>query len=76
MFPLNNSKRLTRNSNKFLINFGNTERYRKSSVPYMQSLLNKEDRAFQCFESSCNVKYYASDLCHPGSYRGVRLSDK
>ena len=57
----------------FFVNNAKTERYRKSSIPYMQRLLNKEDRAFQCFESSCNVKYYASELCHPGSITNDNL---
>ena len=62
-----------RKRRKFFVNNAKTERYRKSSVPYMQRLLNKEDRAFQCFESSCNVKYYASELCHPGSIANDNL---
>ena len=30
----------------FFVNNAKTERYRKSSDPYMQRLLNKEDRVF------------------------------
>ena len=44
MFPPSKSKRLTRNSEKFLVNFGNTERYKKSSVPYLQNILNDEEK--------------------------------
>ena len=40
LFPLNNNRQ-TRNSNKFLVNKYRTERAKHSSIPYMQSLLNK-----------------------------------
>ena len=49
---------------KFFVNNSKTERYKKSSVPYMQRLLNKEDRVFKSFVSHSNVRYYASELCH------------
>ena len=52
---------------KFFVNNSKTERYKKSSVPYMQRLLNKEDRVFKSFVSHSNVRYYASELCHSGS---------
>ena len=41
MFPLNKSKKILRNQNKFLVKFANTERYKKSAVLYMQNLLNE-----------------------------------
>ena len=44
MFPFSKSKRITRNSDKFLVNFGNTERYKKSAIPYLQNLLNDEEK--------------------------------
>ena len=40
LFPLNKNRQ-TRNSNKFLVNKYRTERAKHSSIPYMQSLLNK-----------------------------------
>ena len=43
---------------KFFVNNSKTERYKKSSVPYMQRLLNKEDRVFKSFVSHSNVRYY------------------
>ena len=44
----------------------NTERYMKSSIPYMQKLLNKEDESVNKLlsQSSSNSKiFYASELC-------------
>ena len=36
----------------------NTERYKRSSIPYMQKLLNKEDRDLKNFLSSLCFPYY------------------
>ena len=46
LFPLNknNSEMLLRNSEKFKVNQFNTERYRNSAIPFLQNLLNKENR--------------------------------
>ena len=42
MFPLNkNSGQDTRNSEKFDVNFGRTDTYRRSSIPDNQRRLNK-----------------------------------
>ena len=40
LFPLNNNRQ-TRNSNKFVVKKYRTERAKNSSIPYMQTLLNK-----------------------------------
>ena len=32
----------TRNPNKYVVNHANTERYRKSAIPYLQRLLNQD----------------------------------
>ena len=44
LFPLANKKHSmnTRSKEKFKVNKANTERYRKSALPYMQRLLNSE----------------------------------
>ena len=44
----------------------NTERYKRSSIPYMQKLLNKEDRDLKNFLSHSHSKQnlYASEPCH------------
>ena len=44
MFPLNPNKYdvQTRNREKFKVTTCNTERLKKSAIPYMQSLLNEE----------------------------------
>ena len=44
MFPINNSKRIVRNQNRFHVNFAARERYRKSVIPYMQNLLNDYEK--------------------------------
>ena len=58
---------------KFFVNNSKTERYKKSSVPYMQRLLNKEDRVFKSFVSHSNDRYYASELCLSGSITNDNL---
>ena len=40
----------------FFVNNAKTERYRKSSIPYMQRLLNEEDNMIKSIS-------YASELC-------------
>ena len=44
-FPVNETERTqqTRNYERFKVNHFNTERYKNSSIPYLQSLLNKDD---------------------------------
>ena len=44
MFPLNKSKKILRNQNKYSVKFANTERYRKSAVLFMQNLLNEDEK--------------------------------
>ena len=43
-FPLNNAKHLMkkRNQEKYVVTKANTERYRKSAVPFLQRLLNDD----------------------------------
>ena len=45
LFPENQTERTlsTRNFERFKVNNFNTERYRKSTIPYLQNLLNIED---------------------------------
>ena len=45
-FPLhkNKSRMITRNSEKYKVNNFNTERYRNSSIPFLQNLLNEENK--------------------------------
>ena len=44
LFPLNNPKHVMvkRNPDKYVVNKTNTQRYKKSPVPYLQRLLNNE----------------------------------
>ena len=49
MFPLASKQHNmnTRLKEKFKVNKAKTERYRKSSIPYMQNLLNQEEKKIQ-----------------------------
>ena len=49
LFPLakKNHNMKTRSGEKFQVHHSNTERYRKSAIPYMQNLLNNEARKIQ-----------------------------
>ena len=53
-FPLNKPKHLMtkRNPDKYAVNSANTERYRRSTVPFLQRLLN-EDYAKQRRDLKC-----------------------
>lgn len=42
LFPLNNHIKHLRE--RFKINFASSERYKKSSIPYMQNLFNQNER--------------------------------
>ena len=67
MFPLN-MNRQTRNSNKFIVRKCRTERHKNSSIPYMQTLLNKhfnqEHQTYKQLTASLFSPYYtcASEL--------------
>ena len=43
LFPLNNHVKKLRHSEKFKVKFVANERYKKSSIPYMQNLLNQDE---------------------------------
>ena len=44
MFPINlNNTKITRNPNKYKVNFAKTERYKKSSIPSLQRMLNQHE---------------------------------
>ena len=43
LFPLNNHAKHLRNSEKFKVNFAASERYKKSSIPFLQNLLNQDE---------------------------------
>ena len=44
MFPINlNKTKITRNPNKYKVNFAKTERYKKSSIPSLQRMLNQHE---------------------------------
>ena len=47
-FPLKNKKHKMKKriNEKFLVKFAKTERFKKSSIPYMQRLLNKNNQEY------------------------------
>ena len=49
MFPVNTTSHsmMKRNCDKFKVNRAITERYKKSAIPYMQRMLNDEDKELQ-----------------------------
>ena len=49
MFPINTTSHsmMKRNCDKFKVNRAITERYKKSAIPYMQRMLNDEDKELQ-----------------------------
>ena len=44
IFPLNTNKRSLRNNNKYQVKFALTERHKRSTVPYLQNLLNEQEK--------------------------------
>ena len=78
LFPLNNQRHgmKVRNPLKYHIKMANTERYKTSSIPYMQKLLNDDNKKRKREISDLNnelskskrkkkrtVSNYASELC-------------
>ena len=63
MFPKSQSdhKMAKRNVEKFIVKKAMTERFRKSAIPNMQRLLNKDDKRkrdmFKIIENSVPVNY-------------------
>ena len=55
MFPLKDFKKQLRNTEVFKVNFAATNRYKKSSVPYMQNLLNESEKVKIDFKRSCGL---------------------
>ena len=55
LFPLNNSKKQLRNTEMFKVNFGNTGRYQKSTIPYLQNLLNENEKRKRAFIRTCGL---------------------
>ena len=43
-FPINELKRITRNPEKFKVNFAKTKRYGNSTIPTLQRLLNSDEQ--------------------------------
>ena len=65
LFPTNSSKYniKTRNKNKYAVYQMNTERYKKSSIPYMIDLLNNDERKrIKTIEDSWTTRFPV-DIC-------------
>ena len=56
LFPLKDLKRQLRNTEVFKVNFATTNRYQKSNVPYLQNLLNEDEKTRVDFKRSCGLK--------------------
>ena len=44
IFPVKTCNRILRNQNKYLVKFAANERYKKSTVPYLQNILNEDEK--------------------------------
>ena len=43
-FPINDLRKITRNPEKFKVNFAKTKRYANSTIPTLQRLLNSDEK--------------------------------
>ena len=43
-FPINDLRKITRNPEKFKVNFAKTKRYANSTIPTLQRLLNNDEQ--------------------------------
>ena len=57
IFPLKQLKKKLRSNELFKVNFASTERYQKSTIPFLQSLLNKEEKSKTDFKKACGLRY-------------------
>ena len=56
IFPLKQLKKKLRSNELFKVNFASTERYQKSTIPFLQSLLNKEEKSKTDFKRACGLR--------------------
>ena len=56
LFPLNEKQKHLRNSEKFKVNFASTDRYQNSTIPFLQNLLNIEEKKKNDFIQTCAHK--------------------
>ena len=56
IFPLKQLKKKLRSNELFKVNFASTERYQKSTIPFLQSLLNKEEKSKTDFKKACGLR--------------------
>ena len=56
IFPLKQFKKKLRSNELFKVNFASTERYQKSTIPFLQSLLNKEEKSKTDFKRACGLR--------------------
>ena len=50
------SKKNLRSSEIYKVNFANTDRYQKSTIPFLQNLLNKEENDKANFKRACGFR--------------------
>ena len=54
--PINQSKRQLRNNEVNKVNFANTDRYKTSTIPFLQNLLNEDEKTKANFIRTCGFK--------------------
>ena len=56
IFPLKQLKKKLSSNEIYKVNFASTERYQKSTIPFLQSLLNKEEKSKTDFKRACGLR--------------------
>ena len=56
IFPLKQLKKQLRSNELYKVNFASTDRYQKSTIPFLQSLLNKEEKSKTDFKRACGLR--------------------
>ena len=56
IFPLKQLKKQLRSNELYKVNFASTDRYQKSTIPFLQSLLNNEEKSKTDFKRACGLR--------------------
>ena len=56
LFPMKQSKKCLGSSEIYKVNFANTDRYQKSTIPFLQNLLNKKENDKADFKRACGFR--------------------
>ena len=55
LFPLNNATKQLRNTEVYKVNFANNDRYKKSTIPFLQNVLNDDEETKRIFKRKCGI---------------------